>query len=164
MGDLLKNGFLGTPASIMLDVVVCSMVLVVPTLIFSIYLVKGLRKYDLHKSIQLTLGLVLLLVVTLFEVDMRLRGGFWAMASQSPYYGTAFLEYLLYVHLFFAISTVILWSITYYFALKRFPSPPRPTAFSPTHRVMAWIAVADMGANVVTGLMVYYFGFWVATQ
>ena len=164
MTDLLKNGFLGTPASIMLDVVVCSLVLVVPTLLFSIYLVKRRRKYDVHKHVQLTLGLVLLLVVILFEVDMRLQGGFWAMASQSPYYNTAFMVYLLYVHLFFAVSTVIMWSITYYITLKRFPSPPRPTAFSPTHRVLAWISVVDMGATVVTGLMVYYFGFWVTTR
>lgn len=155
----MGSGFLGTPASIMMDVVVCSLVLVVPALVWSVYLARFRRNFVLHKQVQLILGVVLLIVVVLFEVDIRLQGGFWEMAKDSAYYHTAFLRHLLTVHLFFSISTVILWAATYATALKYFPSPPKPSPFSPKHRVMAWIAVVDMVATVVTGLMVYYFGF-----
>lgn len=155
----MGSGFLGTPASIMLDVVVCSLALVVPALLWSVYLARIRRAYLLHKRVQLVLGVVLLVVVVLFEVDMRMQGGFWEMAKESAYYQTAFLRNLLGVHLFFSISTVMLWAVTYATALKFFPSPPRPNSFSPKHRIMAWIAVVDMVATVVTGLMVYYYGF-----
>lgn len=155
----MGSGFLGTPASLMLDVVVCSLALVVPALLWSVYLARIGRNYALHKRVQLVLGVVLLIVVVLFEVDMRMQGGFWEMAKESAYYQTAFLRNLLGVHLFFSVSTVILWAITYVTALQSFPSPPRPNAFSQKHRVMAWVAVVDMVATVVTGLMVYYYGF-----
>ncbi|MGC3968190.1 MAG: hypothetical protein QM775_12715 [Pirellulales bacterium] len=64
-------GFLGTRASLMLDVVFLAMFAVVPILFWSIYLVRAKRNYRLHKQVQVTLSLVLLVAVTLFEVDMR---------------------------------------------------------------------------------------------
>lgn len=155
----MADGFLGTPASLMLDVVVCSLVLVVPTLLASIYIAKFKRNFPLHKGIQLTLGIVLLIVVALFEIDMRLQGGFGVLAKDSAYMGTAFLKYLLAVHLCFSISTVFIWSFTYFMALKHFPNPIAPSEFSPKHKVMAWISVVDMIGTAITGLMVYYFGF-----
>ena len=153
------EGFLGTPASIMLDVIVCSLVLVVPTLSFSIYLVRWRKNYLWHKRIQISLGVVLLIIVLLFEIDMRRQGGFWTLAADSPYADGRFLPTLLGVHLTFSISTVLFWFITFITALRRFSNPPAPGVFSPVHKTMAWIAVADMVATVVTGLMVYYFGF-----
>lgn len=155
----MAEGFLGTPASLMLDVVVCSLALVVPTLLWSVWLARFKRDFILHKRVQLVLGVVLLVVVLLFEVDMRMQGGFWEMAKASAYYQTAFLRNLLTVHLFFSVSTVFIWAATYVTALRAFPSPPRPAAFSPRHKAMAWVSVVDMVATVVTGLMVYYFGF-----
>ena len=157
----MGKGFLGTPASIMLDVVVCSLVLVVPLLLISIWLVKFRQNYLAHKKLQIVIFVALAVVVTAFEVDMRLQGGFWAMAKDSPYVDTAFLRNLLFIHLFFSITTVILWVTTFVTAIRKFPNPPGPSGFSPTHKLLAWISVIDMVATVVTGLMVYYYGFWV---
>ena len=155
----MADGFLGTSASLMLDVVVCSLILVVPTLAFSIYLVRYRRNYAWHKRIQIALGAVLLVVVALFEIDMRMQGGFWAMTEDSPYYESKFLPMLLGVHLVFSVSTVLIWAWTLFTAIRRFPTPVGPGEFSPVHRALAWIAVLDMVATVVTGLLVYYYGF-----
>lgn len=155
----MYHGFLGTSASIMLDVVVVSLAAVVPTLLYSIYLAKWKKNYVLHRKVQLALGVVLGVVVLLFEVDMRLQGGFWVMAKDSIHADSAFLKYLLYVHLCFSVSTVFIWIFTYVTALRSFPNPPVPSKFSPRHRLLARISVADMVGTVVTGLMVYYFGF-----
>jgi hypothetical protein len=79
------DGFLGTRASLMLDVVFLAMFAVIPAMGLSIALVRYLRLYTLHKWIQLTLGAILLLAVTAFELDMRLFG--WReRAAASPYY------------------------------------------------------------------------------
>ena len=153
-------GFLGTDASLMLDVVVSSLVLVLPTLIFSIYLAHWRKNYPLHKRVQLTLGIVLLIVVVLFEIDIRMQGGFWELAKNSPYFDTTFLWFFLYfVHIPFSVSTVVLWTITFWTALRNFPKPPAPGEFSPIHKRLAWTSVTLMVGTVVTGLMVYYFGF-----
>src|SRR5437868_12622258 len=73
--NFMTDGFLGYKTSLMLDVVVCALIVVVPTLLFSLYAVKIRRNYSLHKALQITLGIVLLAAVGLFEIDMRLHGG-----------------------------------------------------------------------------------------
>src|SRR5688572_14622065 len=98
------NGFLGTRASIMLDVVFLAMFAVIPLLGLSIYLVKYRHSYTWHKRIQLSLGAVLLVAVTAFEVDMQFITIWEDRAKDSPYYNN-WVYYSLYVHLVFAVST-----------------------------------------------------------
>ena len=81
------NGFLGTRASLMLDLVSLAMAAILPVLGFSVWLVKFRRLYALHKRIQLTLASILLVAVVAFESDMRING--WKeRASESPYFHT----------------------------------------------------------------------------
>jgi len=73
--QFMSDGFLGYPASFMLDVVVCALIVVVPLLAFNIYVVRFGRNYRLHKRLQLLLAAVLLVAVGLFELDMQWQGG-----------------------------------------------------------------------------------------
>jgi uncharacterized membrane protein YozB (DUF420 family) len=161
----MGNGFLGYPASIMLDVVVCALVVVAPTLLFSIFTVKVRRDYALHKRLQLALGALLLVAIGLFEVDMQLQGGInGILAKRSRPLSLeerAFFDTLLKAHLGFAISTVVLWGITLTLALQRIPRPPTPCPHSPTHKVLGWFSAADLLLTSATGLLVYYYGFMV---
>src|SRR6188472_597565 len=68
------DGFLGTRAPLILDVLCLAMIAVLIVLAWSIYLAKVKRRFALHKSIQITLGVVLLVVIVLFEMDIRLHG------------------------------------------------------------------------------------------
>ena len=161
----MENGFLGYNASLMLDVVVCALVLIVPALLFSLYTVKIRRNYALHKTMQLTLGIVLLIAVSAFEVDMRLHGG-WKNIVNKPnqpvHLNEAELETvesLLWVHLVFAISTPIFWVITITLALKRFPNPPVPSEHSALHKKLGWISAIDITLTSITGLIFYYNAF-----
>jgi hypothetical protein len=126
----MTDGFLGYRASLMLDIVVCALVIVVPTLLASLYAVKIRGNYALHRFLQVMLGIVLLMTVGLFEIDMRLHGGIVGILAKrsrplSAKELTSFYR-LLYVHLFFAISTVVLWAVTLSLALRRIPAPPGP--------------------------------------
>jgi len=159
----MSDGFLGYKASLMLDVVVCALVVVVPTLLVSLYAVKIRRNYRLHKTLQIALGVLLLAAVGLFEVDMRINGGIDGILAKrsrplSPGERGSF-DSLLYVHLFFAVSTVVLWATTLVLALKRMPTPPAPSEHSRLHKRLGWLAAADITLTSATGLMVYYFGF-----
>ena len=60
---MIEHGFLGNDASFMLDFVVCALLLVVPILAGSIYLVKFRQRFELHKKLQILLGVVLLIAV-----------------------------------------------------------------------------------------------------
>jgi uncharacterized membrane protein YozB (DUF420 family) len=161
----MRDGFLGYPASFMLDVVVCALLVVVPLLLASLAAVKWRRRYRLHKSLQLLLAGLLLVAVTLFEIDMQWQGGIAGILSKRPQPLPAgdqlFFDRLLKVHLVFAISTVILWLITVVLALRNFADPPAPGAHSRWHRRLGWLSAVDITLTAVTGLMVYYFGFMV---
>ncbi len=60
------QGFLGSRATFMLDVVFLAMFVVLPVLGFSIYLVRAKKNYLWHKRIQLALGAVLAVAVAAF--------------------------------------------------------------------------------------------------
>ena len=160
----MRDGFLGYNTSFMLDAVVCALLLVVPILAWSIYLVKVRHQFQLHKQIQLGLGLALLLAVTAFEVDLHLVQGGWenVVAKREQPLSAAEMEFvtnLLRVHLIFAGSTPILWGITIGYALKRFPKPPLPGEHSPLHKKLAWLSTIDLTLTSVTGIVFYYFAF-----
>ncbi len=159
----MKTGFLGNNASFMLDLVACALAVVVPLLVYSLYLVKVRRNYTGHRNLQVLLGVVLLVTVGMFEVDMRLQQGISGILAKRPVPLTAgqrlFFDRILAVHLVFAISTVFLWATTLSLALRRMPAPPGPCPHSPLHKWLGWIAAIDITLTAITGLMVYYFGF-----
>jgi len=162
----MKDGFLGHDASFMLDTVVCALALVVPLLMWSLYLVKFRRKYLWHRNLQVTLGVLLLLAVGAFEIDTQLVHGGWEnilnKPGQTPRAVGDELESirrLLWVHLVFAVSTPFLWAATILLAWRRFPSPPKPGPHSRVHRFLGWVSTIDITLTSLTGLTFYYVAF-----
>lgn len=158
------DGILGTRASIMLDVVFLAMFAFVPAMAWSIYQVKVRQRFQLHKQAQITLGLVLLTAVLLFEIDMRFISGWRGRAEPSPYWGDGTLAnsrvvQSLAVHLCFAVTTAVLWVVVIVRALRNFPSPPLPGPHSNWHRRWGWIAAIDMALTAATGWVFYWLAF-----
>ncbi len=158
------DGFLGTRASIMLDVVFLAMFVVVPAMGVSIYLVRYHRNYAMHKTIQLTLGGVLLIAVTAFEVDMQFITDWQLRAAPSPYFSLdnkwgSPVGIALLVHLLFAVPTTVLWVVTIVQALRHFPSPPYPNSYSPRHVLWGRAAAIEMLMTAITGWVFYYLAF-----
>ncbi len=156
------DGFLGTRASLMLDVVFLAMFAVLPAIGFGIWLVKYRQAYLLHKRIQLTLAAVLAVTVTLFEIDIRING--WRhRAAESAYYHASQAWHLvnlsLAIHLVFAVTTAVLWIVVVTRALRQFPSPPVPGPHSKSHIFWARLAAIDMGLTAVTGWIFYTLAF-----
>jgi len=158
----MPGGFLGYPTSFMLDVVVCALVLVMPTLAYSLWLVRVRKNYALHRKFQIGLGLALLITVTLFEIDMRLAGGWKALLAQRavPLSDEALsvVRTVLYVHIAFAVSTLVLWSST--FALMWGKADVMPRGRSRTvHRSLGWSSVGALALTAVTGVAWYGLAF-----
>jgi putative membrane protein len=153
------DGFLGTRAPLMVDVVCVAMLGVLVVLAWSIYQVKIRRRFHVHKWTQITLGVILLAVVILFEVDIRLHG--WEERSAGTIGGRAapVVVWALYVHLVFAISSVILWPITIFLAAANFGEPPAPGPHSRVHIPLARTAAADMVLTTATGWVFYWLAF-----
>lgn len=161
----MANGFLGNGASLMLDVVVCALVLVLPVLAYSLYAVKVRRNYVRHRAAQIALGVLLLVTVSAFEIDMRRHGG-WVNIVNKPgaeprlsAEGLALARQLLWLHLVFAVTTPLFWGATLWLALRHFPHPPRPSRHSRLHKTLGWLSTADITLTAITGLLFYYVAF-----
>lgn len=151
------DGFLGTRASLMLDIVFLAMFAIVPVMIASVAMVRYRHLHALHKRLQLALGIVLLVAVTAFEIDIRLHG--WRdRAEPSPHYPGA-VNVSLGVHLAFAVPTAVLWVIVIVRALRRFPKPAAPSGHSPWHRRWGRWAAFGMFMTAVTGWVFYWLAF-----
>ncbi len=143
---------------ILIDIVNFSFIVIVPALIYSwIKVRKG--EYSFHKKIQLTLFAVLFVTVILFELDLRARGGIFKMVEQSQFEGTAFLNGLIWFHMFVSITTSFIWMGLVAFSLWKFASPPVPNNFSGVHKFFGKIGMIDMILTGITGVMLYIFGF-----
>ncbi|QDT63898.1 DUF420 domain-containing protein [Calycomorphotria hydatis] len=163
---MLENGFLGNDASLMLDFVVCALVLVVPLIVGSIYAVKVQKAYNLHRTLQLLIGITLLVTVLLFEIDLQLVHKGWINIvnknPESPRLAGENLDFvrnLLRLHLVFAISTPVFWIATTVLALRKFSNPPYPGQHSGLHKTLGWLSTIDLVLTSVTGLIFYYAAF-----
>jgi putative membrane protein len=158
------DGFLpGSRATIMLDVVFVALFAVLPVMGWSIWLIKARRNYRLHKKVQLALGIVLLIAVAAFEIDMQFISGWRPRAIPSPHYGDGtpafWVMKSLLVHLFFAVPTAVLWVYVIVAGLRNIPNPPRPCAYSKTHKFWGWAAAIEMTMTAITGWVFYCLAF-----
>ncbi len=153
------DGFLGTRASFMIDAVCVGMVVVMLLLAWSIRQVRVHRNFELHKRIQLALAGLLAVVLTAFELDIRFNGWQDRAAGQIGGEPAQVVFNALWIHLFFALTTVVLWIAVLVLALRRFPNPPLPNEHSPLHRRLGWLAAIDMLLTTITGWVFYVLAF-----
>ena len=143
----------------MLDVVLVAMFVVVPVLLWSIYQVRSRQRYRLHKRTQIALTILLFGAVLAFEVEVRLFGWQERTAGVPGGSPTGLVWPVLWVHLCFAISTFVLWTVVFVMALRRFPAPPAPGEHSRFHLLWARLAALDLCLTAVTGTVFYWVAF-----
>jgi len=153
------HGLLPTRGSVMLDFVFVAMFAIVAILAVSVWLVRHARRYEVHKWIQLSLAIVLLIAVAAFEVDMRFFTDWQRLAEASPYYPSGLVHLALGIHLGFAIPTPILWGYVIVQALRRFPRPAQPGVHSRSHVFWARLAAGGMFLTALTGWVFYWVAF-----
>ncbi|WP_425398368.1 DUF420 domain-containing protein [Aeoliella sp.] len=158
------DGFLGTRASLMLDVVFVAMFAVIPVMGVSIAMARYKQRWQLHKTIQLTLATVLLVAVVAFEVDMQFVTDWELRAEPSPYFTmdhkwSSPVGVSLLIHLFFAVPTAFIWVYVVSGAVNRFPQPPTPSDYSARHKLWGRIAAIEMTMTAITGWVFYYLAF-----
>lgn len=150
------GGFLGTPAPFMMDVVVVSLIAILPVLIYSISLAKAGR-IELHKKIQWTLSVVLLLAVLLFEVEMRLAGGIANIMEPGRY--TWPYRIYLWTHIAISILTIVIWIRTLMHASKNQLGLGASDEVKARHRRLGKLSAFTLLATSLTGLGVYAWSF-----
>lgn len=144
-------------ASGIMDFVAVALIALVPLLIFSVYLVKQKRKVQLHRRLQIGLGIVLGLAILLFELDVRF-GGWRHLAEPSPYYDSWVFPSLIF-HLCFAVPTFVFWVLTLYTALKSFDGKGFSSIARRRHILLGRGAVIGLTMTSVTGWVFFWLAF-----
>ena len=143
--------------TLILDIISVGMLIVLPVLVYSLKLVRIDHNYEAHRKIQTGLTSLLAFLVICFEIEMRMinwREG----AAASPYF-TTILQPVLTIHLCFAISTSLLWALTFITAWKGFSRPAQPNRFSHKHKILGRLTVIDTVCTGITGWFFYYIAF-----
>ena len=117
------------------------------------------HRFTLHRSLQISLALTLLVAVGLFELDMTLSGGIFALTADSAYSGTTLLNGLIYGHMLVAILAALIWLPLVIVSMRRFPRPPVSNAFGPAHRVWGRAGMVLMMLSGVSAVPLYVVGF-----
>ena len=151
------DGFLGSRASLGMDVVLVGLIALLPVLAWSVALVRRGR-YAVHKRLQLFIVTALAAAILVFEIDVRLVSDWRLRAQSSPLWPTGVLV-ALGIHLLFAVSTLVLLVWVLWEALARFPADPAPGSHGPRHRRMARLAAADLVLTAVPGTIFYWLAF-----
>ncbi|MCB1695411.1 MAG: hypothetical protein H6984_05330 [Pseudomonadales bacterium] len=155
---MMPAGFLGTRGDVLMDIVVLSFLVILPVLVISWRAARA-AEYRRHRAIQISLALALAVVVTLFEIDLKLSGGIFTLTRASSYAGTTLLNSLIYGHMLVAIGSALVWVPLVLVSLRKFSNPPVPNAFGPTHRVWGRVGMLLMMASGLSAVPLYYLGF-----
>lgn len=152
------DGFLGSRASLGMDVVLVGLLATLPLLAWSIHRVRHRRDFAGHKRLQLAIVAALLAAIVVFEIDVRLVSDWRPRARPSPYWPTGVLT-ALGIHLVFAVSTLGLWVWVVWEAWREFPTPPVPGSHGRRHRAAGRLAAVDLLLTAVTGTVFYWLAF-----
>jgi len=146
---LLEKGFLFTKAPLFLDIATVYF-FILPFLLFvSIrYAIRG--NYKKHINSQIAIFIVSMIMVIVFEVGMRMEGGFFVLMEQSTFKYTPLLIFLL-IHIIIATVSILSWIyliFTSYISYKK-------GALIAHHAKLAKFTVGGICITSTMGIMIY---------
>ncbi|MFZ5438477.1 MAG: DUF420 domain-containing protein [Myxococcota bacterium] len=154
---MFPPGFFGTRADLLMDVILVATLSTPFILAWAISLAKK-GQHQKHRVVQVTLLVVLLLAVGLFETEIRLSGGSGSLMKGSSYAGTWWLRGILLAHVLANVVTFFTWLVLVFRSGKRFGTE-LPGAFTPSHRRVGKLVFAGTVFGAVSALIMYVLGF-----
>jgi len=152
-----EAGFFGTRAPMYLDIVGVYFLLLPLLLFISIrFAVKGEIKK--HFISQITIFLLTLVMIVVFEAGMRLVGGYEAYIQDSPISRSYFISFLI-VHIVIAILSVNLWSYQIISSIKMYKRDELYGDNALRHKNLSRILMIGLSITLIQGASIYYFLF-----
>ena len=152
---MFEPGFLGTKAALYMDVVTLYFALLPFLLAFSIaYAIKG--NFKAHMRSQIIILLITIVMVLVFEIGVRISGGFLEFAKTSDY-SFNFLVTFLVIHVLIAVAAVIGWIYLVVSSYKAYKKDD--IAGLSRHKKMGRAIFAALTLTSIMGVMFYVFLF-----
>ena len=152
---MFSTGFLGTSAPFYLDLITLYFAVLPALMFYSIsYAIR--KQYDKHLVSQLFLFALTLIVVVIFEVGVRISGGFMEF-MKTAHISFDFMVAFLIIHVIIALASVVLWSALLYSAIKSYKL--QQIGISGSHKKVGYFVFFGMTITSFMGVMIYYFLF-----
>ncbi|WNC72152.1 hypothetical protein RGQ13_18830 [Thalassotalea psychrophila] len=157
---MFPQGFFGTRADLMMDLVIVAFIIIMPLLVISWRTARSGNHLG-HAKMQISLSVILAVAVVIFELDLKLSGGMAVLTKDSTYFGTNTLNYWMWGHTLIAIITTLLWAVLVILSIKKFKLPPntKTNPFRKFHRPLGYCGMISMFATGLTSFPLYYYGF-----
>ena len=152
---MFENGFFGTSAPLYMDVITLYFG-ILPLLMGGAIYMAVKKRYELHYKMQLSIFIMTLVIVLVFEIGVRISGGFNAFMEHSNANYTNMVIFLA-IHILVAIVTVVLYSLLIYSSIKQFKLKHEPVVKS--HKKLGMIVFFGMTLTSIMGSLIYYFLF-----
>ena len=117
MEYMFEKGFLGTSAPYFMDMVTLIVALLPIVMTLNILLAKKYL-YSMHKAMNTIVYVLTIVVLGYFEYGVRAGGGFESFSISSGV-SHNYLLFVLVLHIFISVVTVLLWSYTIFLASKQ---------------------------------------------
>ena len=152
---MFELGFFGTNAPLYMDIITLYFGLL--PLLMGVAIYQAVKKrFELHYRMQTTIFVMTLLIVGVFEVGVRVSGGFNAFMEQSNADYLYMLIFLI-LHILVAFGSVILYSLLMYSSFKEFRLKSEPVVKS--HKKLGRVVYLGMSVTSISGVLIYYFLF-----
>jgi len=131
--DMLSQGFLNTRATILIDGIISFLGMLPIIIMISILFAK--RGYiKIHQSLQVSLLLMTISALALFAYSVHYVEGFESLIQQGSSMGVREAFILLTIHITTVVITLLIWSLTIFYAYSDVKRRALPGLYSETHR------------------------------
>jgi len=148
----MPRGFFGTRADAFMDVVIVLLTLL-PVLMLAAFRLARRGRVTFHRNMQCATLLLVLLVVVLFELDVRQSGGKAAFLAQNPP-RASLVGAILRFHIGIATLTFFGWLALAALSWSRFRRS-LPGAFSRLHKRLGKVTFVGVCILSSTGALIY---------
>ncbi len=151
---LFEEGFLGTQASLYMDLTTIYFSFLPFLLALSIKAAIN-KKIKLHLQSQVVIFVVTLLVIIVFEVGVRVEGGFIHFEEKSLIPFSALFAFLT-IHINIAIISVLAWVYLLFATLKVYKKKEFTHKQRLSHKKMGKYVFAALSLTSLMGVMMYF--------
>ena len=153
MDYMFADGFMGTKAPFFMDVVTL-IVALLPIIVYISILFARKKFYKLHALTQNAIFIFSVIVISYFELGVRVGGGFDAFISESSVSYTYAL-FVLIMHIMISIATLFYWVLTLFRANYQFAKGLIPGRASNAHKLLAIKTFIGIIFTSFSGIWVY---------
>jgi len=154
---LFKIGFLGNDAPMYMDIATSYFTFFPFIFAFTIYLAvkKRYKAHFISQAILLTITIILVLV---FEIGLRLSGGFWEYAGDNETSNICMFGFLI-IHIIIAILSITSWIYLFITSLKLYRANQLDVIKKSSHKKVGKLIFLGLTISSIMGVWIYIYLF-----